>query len=149
MKEDIVRLIEELRSLSYSEWEWVKTLLLNSDDKECDNIEKKVYRLLRKLGIPSDIKGFGYIKRAVMLCLEDDKMCKSKAGVSKLYEKIAIEYDTTSNKIAGTIAHAIEVSCKRGDPDMLDEVFGNAFSKKTGRPSNSDFIAGIVDYIQL
>lgn len=158
MTKETIRIIEALRKISDSEWEEVKAKMLDSIMEEeknevvkpkVENLEKKVYDLVRELGVPSDIKGFNYIRKAVMLGLEDSEMGRWGFINQKLYPTIAKEFDTTRSSVERAIRHAIEIAWDRANIEKINEVFGYSFSPETGRTTNAEFIAGIIDYIQL
>lgn len=98
---------------------------------------------LIKLGVPTHIKGYDYIKDAVMLSLKDKDMLHNVTKA--LYPDIAKHYKTTPLRVERAIRHAIEVTWLRGDPDTLNEYFGNTIDCTKGKATNSQFIATIVE----
>ncbi len=111
------------------------------------DIESQVTRLIHKVGIPAHIKGYQYLRSAIMMTLEDQNMINSVT--KELYPTIAKKYGTTSSRVERAIRHAIEVAWDRGDYDVLAEMFGYTVQKAKGKPTNSEFIALISDNLRL
>ena len=105
---------------------------------------EKVEAVLFKMGMPANVKGFGYIVDCVLI-LEKD----SKIKTTYLYFKVAQQNGTTGQRVERAIRHAIEVAWSRGKLDTIDELFGYTVSNGKGKPTNSEFIALIADTIQL
>ena len=103
--------------------------------------------LLHEIGIPAHIKGYHYLRDAIMMAVEDMDVLNAITKV--LYPTVAKKYQTTSSRVERAIRHAIEVAWSRGKLDTLDELFGYTVSTGKGKPTNSEFIALIADTIQL
>lgn len=112
-----------------------------------ENMKFKVTNTLRILGVPANLKGYHYLRKAILLGLEDHYNIEHV--VKKLYPIIAEEYETTASGVERAIRHAIEVAWDRGDVNVLSAYFGNTLNTKCGRPTNREFIAMIVDTIEL
>ena len=82
-----------------------------------------------------------------MLSVEDNEMLSAVTKI--LYPAIAKKYHTTSSRVERAIRHAIEVAWNRGNMDILDSMFGYTINVGKGKPTNSEFIALIVDKIRL
>lgn len=124
------------------EYEAVKS----SDDVRTVNLEVDVTNLLLEIGIPAHIKGYQYIREGIMLVFYDKNMLHF---ITKcLYPAIAKKYNTTSSSVERTIRHAIEVAFRRGNREMLEEIFITINSKKS-KPTNSEFIALLTDKLRL
>ena len=124
------------------EYEAVKS----SDDVRTVNLEVDVTNLLLEIGIPAHIKGYQYIREGIMLAFYDKNMLHF---ITKcLYPAIAKKYNTTSSSVERTIRHAIEVAFRRGNREMLEEIFITINSKKS-KPTNSEFIALLTDKLRL
>ncbi|MDY5181206.1 sporulation initiation factor Spo0A C-terminal domain-containing protein, partial [Butyribacter sp.] len=124
------------------EYEAVKS----SDDVRSVNLEVDVTNLLLEIGIPAHIKGYQYIREGIMLAFYDKNMLHF---ITKcLYPAIAKKYNTTSSSVERTIRHAIEVAFRRGNREMLEEIFITINSKKS-KPTNSEFIALLTDKLRL
>ena len=112
-----------------------------------ENMRFKVTNTLRVLGVPAHLKGYHYLRKAILLGLEDHYNIEHVTKV--LYPRIAEEYATTSPRVERAIRHAIEVAWDRGDVSALNNYFGYTVSSRRGKPTNSEFIALIVDSIEL
>lgn len=111
------------------------------------SLDPKITTLLRRAGIPAHLQGYCYIREAIAMCLEDFTLTQNVTKI--LYPSIAKKYHTTPSRVERAIRHAVEVGWNRGDTDFLDEVFSYTISSEKGKPTNSEFIAMIVDHIRL
>ena len=117
-------------------------------DKSNENpdIKKELSKILHDLGIPSNIKGYQYVRDAIIRLYNDPEM----TSITKdLYPEIASKYDTSSSKVERAIRHAIEVSSNRGDLELIDEIFGHSVDMDKAKPTNSEFIVTIADKLKL
>lgn len=115
-----------------------------SREKELEN---HVTNMLHEIGIPAHIKGYHYLRDAIIMAVDDMDVLNAITKV--LYPTVAKKYQTTSSRVERAIRHAIEVAWNRGKLDTLDELFGYTVSTGKGKPTNSEFIALIADTIQL
>lgn len=111
------------------------------------DILKEVSELLHSFGMPANIKGYAYVRSAIVLAIEDPEVLESITKV--LYPKVAEKYNTTPSRVERGIRHAIEVTWDRGIMKKVDEVFGYAINVDKGKPTNSEFVAGITDYLRI
>lgn len=111
------------------------------------DLEKDVTDMIHEIGVPAHIKGYQYLREAIMLSVEDAEMLNSITKI--LYPTIAKKYQTTSSRVERAIRHAIEVAWSRGKMETLDALFGYTISVGKGKPTNSEFIALIADKIRL
>jgi two-component system response regulator (stage 0 sporulation protein A) len=111
------------------------------------DLEKDVTDMIHEIGVPAHIKGYQYLREAIMMSVNDMDMLNSITKI--LYPGIAKKFDTTSSRVERAIRHAIEVAWSRGKTDTLDELFGYTVSNGKGKPTNSEFIALITDRIRL
>lgn len=111
------------------------------------NLEKDVTDMIHEIGVPAHIKGYQYLREAIMMSVKDPDMLGSITKV--LYPTIARKYQTTSSRVERAIRHAIEVAWNRGKMETLDNLFGYTINTGKGKPTNSEFIALIVDKIRL
>ena len=119
----------------------------NSEKKEEKNLEKDVTEMIHEIGVPAHIKGYHYLRKAIMMCVEDVEMLNSITKV--LYPTIADKFQTTPSRVERAIRHAIEVAWSRGRMETLDGLFGYTINTGKGKPTNSEFIALIADKIRL
>lgn len=111
------------------------------------NLELDVTNLLLEIGIPAHIKGYQYIREGIMLSFYDKNMLHY---ITKcLYPTIAKKYKTTSSSVERTIRHAIEVAFRRGNRQVLEEIFSNTICSKKTKPTNSEFIVLLTDKLRL
>jgi two-component system response regulator (stage 0 sporulation protein A) len=112
-----------------------------------DNIEYVVTDIIHQIGIPAHIKGYHYLRTAILLSVEDTQMinCVTKL----LYPTVAKQYQTTSSRVERAIRHAIEIAWDRGNVDTLNSFFGYTIHTAKGKPTNSEFIALISDKLKL
>ncbi len=130
-------LIENLISLSEP----------NSSRSRTPGLEELVTSIIHEVGVPAHIKGYQYLREAIMMSVEDVEMLGSITKV--LYPTIAKKYQTTPSRVERAIRHAIEVAWSRGRMETLDALFGYTINTGKGKPTNSEFIALIADKIRL
>jgi len=111
------------------------------------DLEAQVTRIIHQVGIPAHIKGYQYLRSAIMMVVRDNHII---GEVTKtLYPSVANEFHTTSSRVERAIRHAIEVAWDRGDVEMLNSFFGYTVQNNKGKPTNSEFIAMIADNLRL
>ena len=111
------------------------------------NLEADVTEIIHEIGVPAHIKGYQYLRDAIIMSVNDMDMLNSITKI--LYPTIAKKYQTTSSRVERAIRHAIEVAWSRGKMDTIDEMFGYTIHNGKGKPTNSEFIALITDRIRL
>lgn len=111
------------------------------------DLEKEVTDMIHEIGVPAHIKGYQYLREAIIMTVEDIEMLNSITKI--LYPAIAKKYQTTSSRVERAIRHAIEVAWSRGKMETLDALFGYTINIGKGKPTNSEFIALISDKIRL
>ena len=111
------------------------------------NLEMDVTNIIHEIGVPAHIKGYQYLRDAIILSVDDVEMLNSITQI--LYPTIAKKHQTTPSRVERAIRHAIEVAWSRGKMDTIDELFGYTVSNGKGKPTNSEFIALIADKIRL
>ena len=116
------------------------------EEKNFD-LEQDVTDMIHEIGVPAHIKGYQYLREAIMMSVNDSEMMGSITKI--LYPTIAKKYQTTSSRVERAIRHAIEVAWNRGRMETLDDMFGYTINTGKGKPTNSEFIALIADKIRL
>ncbi len=111
------------------------------------DLEKDVTEMIHEIGVPAHIKGYQYLREAIMMSVSDVEMLNSITKI--LYPTIAKKFQTTSSRVERAIRHAIEVAWNRGKMETLDAMFGYTINTGKGKPTNSEFIALIADKIRL
>jgi len=112
-----------------------------------DNLEAQVTGIIHKIGVPAHIKGYQYLRTAIIMTIENNEPINAVTKV--LYPTVAKKYQTTSSRVERAIRHAIEVAWDRGDLDTLNSYFGYTIQNERGKPTNSEFIAMIADNLRL
>ena len=111
------------------------------------NIETMVTSIIHEIGVPAHIKGYQYLREAIIIAVEDMDVINAITKI--LYPQVAKTFQTTPSRVERAIRHAIEVAWDRGDLDTLQRFFGYTVSNTKGKPTNSEFIALIADKLQL
>ncbi|MEG0692770.1 MAG: sporulation initiation factor Spo0A C-terminal domain-containing protein, partial [Oscillospiraceae bacterium] len=112
-----------------------------------DDLESIVTDVILHIGVPAHIKGYHYIREAIMLSVNDTNMINSVTKL--LYPTVAKRFNTTSSRVERAIRHAIEIAWDRGDVDTLNAYFGYTINTGRGKPTNSEFVAMISDKLRL
>ena len=111
------------------------------------DIESQVTKIIHQIGVPAHIKGYQYLRTAILMTIDDNDVINSVTKV--LYPSVAKKYKTTTSRVERAIRHAIEVAWDRGDIDTLNSYFGYTIQNQRGKPTNSEFIAMIADNLRL
>lgn len=111
------------------------------------NLEGDVTNIIHEIGVPAHIKGYQFLRDAIIMSINDNEMLNSITKI--LYPEIAKKNNTTASRVERAIRHAIEVAWSRGKMDTIDELFGYTINNGKGKPTNSEFIALIADKIRL
>ncbi len=135
------------RIIQFSGWK-NSTVPLVKDNVMGDNdLELMVTEIIHQIGVPAHIKGYQYLREAIILAVKDVEMINSVT--KQLYPTVAKRNQTTSSRVERAIRHAIEVAWDRGDVDVLNSYFGYTIHNSRGKPTNSEFIAMIADKLRL
>ncbi len=111
------------------------------------DLEKDVTDMIHEIGVPAHIKGYQYLREAIMMSVQDMDMLGSITKI--LYPTIAKRFQTTPSRVERAIRHAIEVAWSRGRMETLEALFGYTINTGKGKPTNSEFIALLADKIRL
>jgi two-component system response regulator (stage 0 sporulation protein A) len=136
------------RIIKLSGWQTEKTPLMV--DKTCitdSDLEVMVTDIIHQIGVPAHIKGYHYLREAIILSIKNSEIINSVTKL--LYPTVAKKYATTPSRVERAIRHAIEVAWDRGDIDVLNGYFGYTIQVERGKPTNSEFIAMISDKMRL
>ena len=136
----LVERLEEIRGSSESQQ-------LSQARSGKPSIETMVTNIIHEIGVPAHIKGYQYLREAIIIAVEDMDVINAITKV--LYPQVAKTFQTTPSRVERAIRHAIEVAWDRGDLDTLQRFFGYTVSNTKGKPTNSEFIALIADKLQL
>ena len=111
------------------------------------SLEAAVTEIIHEIGVPAHIKGYQYLREAIILTINDMDIINAVTNV--LYPEVAKKFGTTPSRVERAIRHAIEVAWDRGDIEVLQKFFGYTVSNIKGKPTNSEFIAMIADCLSL
>lgn len=125
----------------------IKDVTAEEPFKNRDSLEERITDLLHEIGIPAHIKGYHYLRDAIMMATEDMDILNAVTKI--LYPTVAKKHRTTSSRVERAVRHAIEVAWSRGKLDTLEKLFGYTVSNGKGKPTNSEFIALIADTLRL
>lgn len=125
-----------------------KYIELSEDEgKKEENLEALVTNIIHEVGVPAHIKGYQYLREAIMMVVNDIDVINQIT--KSLYPKIAFKFGTTPSRVERAIRHAIEVAWGRGQQEAVESIFGYTISAAKGKPTNSEFIAMIADKLRL
>ncbi len=125
----------------------ISTVFENRNRRLANSLEADVTDIIHEIGIPAHIKGYQYLRDAIIMSVGDTEMLGSITKV--LYPTIAKRHKTTPSRVERAIRHAIEVAWSRGRVETIEELFGYTVSSGKGKPTNSEFVALIADKIRL
>ena len=140
---DMTALVDRLEEIRGGESQ--RTTLSRRGGKQ--SIESMVTGIIHEIGVPAHIKGYQYLREAIIIAVEDMDVINAITKI--LYPQVAKTFQTTPSRVERAIRHAIEVAWDRGDLDTLQSFFGYTVSNTKGKPTNSEFIALIADKLQL
>ena len=121
--------------------------ILPDKKKESENLEALVTNVIHEIGVPAHIKGYQYLREAIMMVVNDIDIINQIT--KQLYPEIAKSFKTTPSRVERAIRHAIEVAWGRGQTETVESIFGYTVSAAKGKPTNSEFIAMIADKLRL
>ncbi len=136
------------RIIQLSGWQ-AETMPLIGKDSVTSNgdLEMMVTEIIHQIGVPAHIKGYHYLREAILLSIKDPEIIN--AVTKLLYPTVAKQFSTTSSRVERAIRHAIEVAWDRGDVNVLNAYFGYTIHNDRGKPTNSEFVAMIADKLRL
>ena len=112
-----------------------------------EELELKVTEMIHEIGVPAHIKGYHYLREAILLSVKENGIMTSVT--KQLYPAVAKKFETTPSRVERAIRHAIEVAWDRGDVDVLNSYFGYTVQNNRGKPTNSEFIAMLTDKLKM
>ncbi len=136
------------RIIQLSGWKNESTPIMVKNNCITDSeLELMVTEIIHQIGVPAHIKGYHYLREAILLSIKNSEIINSVTKL--LYPTVAKNHSTTSSRVERAIRHAIEVAWDRGDIDVLNSYFGYTIQNDRGKPTNSEFIAMISDKLRL
>ena len=139
-------LCEHIQSIASQRTKEIPAAAMQHEPHSPD-IETQVTQIIHQIGVPAHIKGYQYLRTAILLTIKDSDIINSVTKI--LYPSVAKKYSTTTSRVERAIRHAIEVAWDRGDVDTLNSYFGYTIQNNRGKPTNSEFIAMIADNLRL
>lgn len=154
---DIDLLLKRIREIKFYKPEEFKNNFISKDTKKMyvdvndsknnQNLEAMVTNLIHEVGVPAHIKGYQYLREAIIMVIEDIDVINQIT--KSLYPQVAKKFHTTPSRVERAIRHAIEVAWGRGNQQVVENIFGYTVSADKGKPTNSEFIAMIADKLRL
>ncbi len=151
---DMATLTERLRDLvaeeqvgSMSSPLYYSNTTINKNNSINTPMEVRVTNIIHDVGVPAHIKGYQYIREAILLAVENQDIINSITKT--LYPALASKFKTTPSRVERAIRHAIEVAWNRGQIEIHDRIFGYTVNSNKGKPTNSEFIAMIADKLKM
>lgn len=141
--QDVKQFIEEV----YDLLEQQKNKPQDLCNEQSISMDERITKILTELGMTFNIKGFNYARYAIKLVTEDHKILENMT--QKLYPMVAEEFNTTFSNVERGIRYAIMKTWDYGNVEACCKYFGWTISMGKGKPSNSEFIALLADYLQL
>lgn len=135
------------RIIKLSGWKNSKEPVIKDNVVSDIELEVMVTEIIHQIGVPAHIKGYHYLREAIILSIKNSGIINSVTKL--LYPTVAKKHSTTSSRVERAIRHAIEVAWDRGDVDVLNSYFGYTIHNSRGKPTNSEFIAMIADKLRL
>lgn len=145
--EAIMEQIQNIKQEVQKETKKSTAYMTYSQETSNENLESVVTDMIHEIGIPAHIKGYHYLRDAILMAIDDMDVLNAITKI--LYPTVAKKHQTTSSRVERAIRHAIEVAWNRGKVELLDSLFGYTISNGKGKPTNSEFIALVADTIRL
>lgn len=143
----LTSVVERVRLLVSRHWAGSESEVGTGNIQTRQNLEALVTSIIHEIGVPAHIKGYQYLREAIIMAVEDMEVINAVTKI--LYPEVAKKFGTTASRVERAIRHAIEVAWDRGDLETLQKYFGYTVSNTKGKPTNSEFIAMIADRLVL
>ncbi|MBR1883480.1 MAG: sporulation transcription factor Spo0A [Clostridia bacterium] len=147
IKKLVDRVIELTAERKIGDLKIVQSAVVGKREIDKTTLESRVTAAIHDIGVPAHIKGYQYVRQAIIMAVESEDVINSVTKV--LYPKLALQFDTTPSRIERAIRHAIEVAWNRGQIEIHDKIFGYTVNSNKGKPTNSEFIAMIADRLRI
>jgi len=116
---------------------------------ETKSLDTRIYTILKNLGVPCSLSGYGYLKDSIKLLYNDMSLYRKIGLVKGVYEEVARINGTTRQRVERAIRHAIERAFLYSDIKIIDKIFGTSYSVEKGKATNGEFICNIVEYLKI
>lgn len=143
----IDRVIELTKEQTVGELKIIQSAAISQKEISQSVLENRVTQTIHDIGVPAHIKGYQYVREAILMAIQNDDMIN--AVTKSLYPHLAEKFNTTPSRVERAIRHAIEVAWNRGQIEVHDKIFGYTVNSNKGKPTNSEFIAMIADRLRL
>ena len=143
----IDRVIELTKEQTVGELKIIQSAAISQKEISQSVLENRVTQTIHDIGVPAHIKGYQYVREAIIMAIQNDDMIN--AVTKSLYPHLAEKFNTTPSRVERAIRHAIEVAWNRGQIEVHDKIFGYTVNSNKGKPTNSEFIAMIADRLRL
>ena len=110
-----------------------------------ENLEVVVTEIIHQLGVPAHIKGYHYLRAAILASIDNQELLESVTKM--LYPEVARQFDTTASRVERAIRHAIEIGFLKGDLEEIEKIFHCSSYSDKGAPTNSKFLAEVYYYM--
>lgn len=127
---------------------WGVSIPDGKDYERTDDIDRVITEILKEIGMPTNLKGYRYMREAIKMAVQDPSILE--IGMTKsVYPSVGQRFNTTGSRTERAIRHAVEVTIDRKNIDVIQKYFGGSISANKGKPTNGEFISAIADYIKL
>ena len=144
---DMGALVDRIRYAASMDYDLLRKNAIYRESKEKRDYEIEVTNILHQMGVPAHVKGYQYLRDAILYTVEDINLLG--AVTKELYPMIGEKYNTSASRVERAIRHGIELAWNRGNVDMMIQYFGYTINTERGKPTNSEFIAMVADKIRL
>lgn len=145
---DLVVLAQRIKQLgSREETTMTPTAAPAAAGRTNANLEIDVTRLILELGIPAHIRGYKFLRDAIILAV--NRTGSINSVTKNIYPVVASKYETTPSRVERAIRHSIDIAWERGNYESIYKIFGHTIDQERGRPTNSEFIAMLADRIRM
>ena len=144
--EVLIEKIKNTRCKRHAE-PFMQAMEVRKREEERKPLETRVTDMIHEIGIPAHIKGYHYLRDAIIMAVEDMDVLNAITKI--LYPTVAKKHQTTASRVERAIRHAIEIAWDRGDLDTINSFFGYTVNNCKGKPTNSEFIALLTDKLRL
>lgn len=137
-----------LNSITEEEWKKIASVIkLEKPAKKAETDHDKITNLMLQLGIPSNIKGFAYTRTAILYLIKVYDIHQF-AITKDIYPEVAKIHNTTVSRAERGMRYAVDVAWGRGNSSLQEEIFGYSTNPNKGRPTNSEFLMRLADYLK-
>ena len=107
---------------------------------------ERTVRLLRALGLAAAQRGTELARRAILLAVEDPSSLR--AGKTRLCAPLAAGCGGTADGVEHALRYAVARAWTEGDAEFQRALFGSTVYRKSGKPTNAEFLAVTADWVR-